>query len=381
MGPVPFDARTSMYTDLINRKRKDYTMKTARTATAENNILLEPKKTGKQSTNKHQHDCASCCQQKGHHFHIRRIEPDRAGQRKALWYCLVITIAMTAVELIAGYRTGSLMLVSDGMHMLSHAASLAVSLLAVAFTARKPSEDLPFGWYRLEIIAAMFNGFLLLPLAGWIIYESFERMMNPEIINTGEMIVVAIIGLIVNLVTAGILHRTGVEDLNTRSAYLHMLGDLFSSVVIIIGGVVMMYSGWLFIDPLLSTLVAVLVLKWSWALLGDSFRILLEGKPDGVDCDKVKHAVKKKLPEVRDIHDLRIWEITSQYFCCTMHVVFKDMQLSEVAELKSGIRHLLHDEFNIGHVVIEAECEPVPTAVDTAVDGSTKPAKELVRDY
>ncbi len=323
------------------------------------------------SNDQHQHEGNTCCQQNGHHFHVHRIAPNRSGQKKALWYCLVITIVMTAVELFAGYYTGSLMLVSDGLHMLSHSASLAVSLLAVAFVSRKPSEDLPFGWYRLEIIAAMVNGFLLLPLAGWIIYESFERMMDPTMIHTEEMILVAILGLIVNLVTAGILHRTGVEDLNTRSAYLHMLGDLFSSVVIIIGGVVMMFSGWLLIDPLLSTMVALVVLKWSWALLRDSFRILLEGKPDAIDIKHVKQRLKNKLPEILDVHDLRIWEITSQYLCCTLHVVLKDMQLSEVTALKSHIRNLLQNEFHIGHTVIEVECE------QQSLDDNTEPVKTL----
>ncbi|MEL6820773.1 MAG: cation diffusion facilitator family transporter [Calditrichota bacterium] len=329
-------------------------MDTARTAPKVCNGHSEQKNI-EHSPSHHHHQSGTCCQGKGHHFHVRRVAPDRTGQRNALWYCLIITVVMMAVEIIAGYRTGSLMLLSDGLHMLSHAVSLAVSLLAVMFTTRKPSDELPFGWYRMEIVAALLNGILLLPLAGWIIYESFERMMHPDIIRTEEMIFVAILGLIVNLITAGILHRTGVEDLNTRSAYLHMLGDLFSSVAIIAGGIVMLYTGWMFIDPMLSTLVAILVLKWSWALMRDSLRILLEGKPDSIDSDSVKRTLKNKLPEIKDIHDMRIWEITSQYFCCTLHVVFNDMLLSEVSERKSQIRKLLQSEFNISHVVIEVE--------------------------
>ncbi len=332
-------------------------MKTPRTTSVDYNCPIESRIMHRNRHNHDHHQSNSCCQNQGHHFHVHRIGPERTGQKKALWYCLVITLVMTVVELLAGHYTGSLMLSSDGLHMLSHSASLAVSLLAIVFATRKHSDALPFGWYRLEIIAALFNGLLLLALAGWIIFEALERLAAPELVSTQEMIFVAALGLVVNIVTAAILHRSGVEDLNTRSAYLHMLGDLFSSVVIVIGGFVMMYTGWLLIDPLLSTIVALVVLKWSWALLRDAFRILLEGKPDAISPDRVKRSLKNTLPEILDVHDLRIWEITSQYLCCTLHVVLEDMLLSDVTELKLRIRELLHAEFNMAYAVIQVECD------------------------
>jgi cobalt-zinc-cadmium efflux system protein len=289
------------------------------------------------------------------HEHHHEVHTHRPGQRRALLVCVILTAGMMVAEFIAGWLTGSLMLISDAIHMLSHAAALTISLFAVTLAHRTAGQRFPFGLYRVEILAALLNGIGLAIFSVWIVYEGVIRIIHPVAILGPELTLVALVGLVVNLATAAILLRAGVEDLNTRSAFLHMLGDTISSVAIVAGGVIIVYTGWTIVDPLLSMLVAVLVARWSWGLLKDSVLVLLERAPDDLDTAALERGMKNTFPHVRDVHDIHAWEITSQFTCLTMHVVLEDRSLGEAQSLRHQLAEYLQHHHGIAHVVIQLE--------------------------
>ncbi len=289
-----------------------------------------------------------------HHAHA--ITVHRPHQRRALLFCVLLTAAMMIVEFVAGWMTGSLMLMSDAIHMLSHATALGISFFAVVLAQRTTSDELPFGLYRIEILAALLNGVGLAGFSLWIVYEGILRLLHPVAISGPTMTVVALIGLAVNLATAVILRQSGVEDLNTKSAFFHMLADTFSSVAIVVGGIVLSLTHWTVIDPLLSLLVAGVVVKWSWGLLRDSTLVLLERTPPHLNWHLLREQLMRNFPEVKNIHDPHIWEITSQLTCLSAHLVLDDVQLSEAHRLQVRIAEYLRHQFGIGHVVLQVEC-------------------------
>ncbi len=293
----------------------------------------------------------------GHsHHHHHHDHAHRPEQRRALRVCLLLTVGMMAIEFAAGWMSGSLMLTSDAVHMLSHVAALGVSLMALSLAGRKCGDRLPYGLYRLEVLAAMLNGLGLAGFSAWIVYEGIDRLRHPVDISGRELLIVATIGLIVNAATAVILFRAGMEDLNTRGAWLHMLADGISSVFVVLGAIVVVFTGWRAIDPLLSILVALLVGKWAFDLLRDASMILLERKPDHIDLRELEACLLREFPEIRDVHDLHVWEITSHYLCFSAHVVLDDVKLSDTQRLRAALADELRKRFGIGHAVIQFEC-------------------------
>jgi len=275
---------------------------------------------------------------------------------------MVLTVITMVIEAVAGVMTGSLMLLSDSVHMLSHTVSLGVSWVAIWLAARPRTSRSHYGLFRAEILASLFNAIGLFVLTGWIVWEAVERLQAPVAIEGPEMIAVAILGLAVNLLTAWILGRSGAEDLNTKSALMHMLGDLFSSVVIVIGGVVLMQTGWTWIDPVLSLGVALVILFWGYGLLRSSCSILLERSPEGLAPEEVEQLLRSE-PGVHDVHDLHIWEITSGYVCLTAHVVVdEDQPVSSTASLREAICESLWNRFQVAHVTLQLEGLPAVTS-------------------
>jgi len=229
-----------------------------------------------------------------------------------------------------------------------------VSYVAVVIANRRRTARSHYGLFRAEILASLFNAIGLFVLTAWIVYESIERLQSPVHVVGPAMVVVAIIGLLVNVLTAWSLGRSGAEDLNTRSALLHMLGDMFSSAVIVVGGVVLIQTGWNWIDPVLSLAVAAVILWWAVGLLRSSCSILLERAPEGVEPDDVVDAMRVEAG-VRGVHDMHIWEITSGYICLTTHIVVDDTHVSETARLLESICDLLWERFQIAHVTLQIE--------------------------
>jgi cobalt-zinc-cadmium efflux system protein len=261
---------------------------------------------------------------------------------------LILTSAITGgifiVELIGGIITNSLALISDAGHMLTHLFALLVSLFALYFAAKPPTGKKTYGFYRLEILAALFNGITLFAITLWIFYEAYHRFMHPETISSGKMFIVAFIGLIANVVCAYILKGDGHgHSLNVRAAFLHMLGDTLSSVGVITGAIIIYYTNWFIIDPIISVMICVLILIWSYKLVMESVDILLEATPKGINID--------------DVIDIHIWTITSGMYSMSGHIDTKDMMLSETTKLSKEINRVLGEKFKIGHTVIQFGCE------------------------
>lgn len=274
----------------------------------------------------------------------------------ALFLCILLTATMMVIEFVAGLFTGSLMLISDAIHMLSHAASLGVSFLAIILAQKKSGVKLSFGLYRVEILAALFNGIGLAGFSLWIVYEGITRLLAPVTVLGPELTAVAVAGLAVNLTTALILQRAGLEDLNTKSAFLHMLADTFSSVGIVVGGIIISFTNWNIVDPILSMVVAGVVARWSWGLLRDSTLILLEHKPKHLDVQDIVNELEREFEEIKDVHDIHLWEITSQFISMTIHIVLDDVMLSETHHIRSRTVDYLRHKFGIAQVVIQFEC-------------------------
>ena len=263
------------------------------------------------------------------------------------------------MEVVGGIITNSLALISDAGHMLTHLFALLVSLFALFFASRPPTEKKTYGFYRLEILAALFNGITLFMISVWIFYEAYQRFMHPETISSGKMFIVAMVGLAANVSCAYILkgnsHEHG-HSLNVRAAFLHMLGDTLSSVGVIIGAGIIYYTNWFIVDPIISVMICVLILIWSYKLVMESVDVLLEATPKEINIDKVIESLKQ-IPGIDNAHDIHIWTITSGMYSMSGHIDTKDMLISETTRLSKEINRILGEKFKIGHTVIQFGCE------------------------
>lgn len=286
----------------------------------------------------------------GHHHHhdFRTLEKQR------LRVVLVLTLVMMIAELVWGYLSNSLALLSDAFHMLTHFGALAVSLISIVIATRLKSRDKTFGYWRVEILSALFNGITLLPILAYILYEAYHRFKNPESVIVSQMLVVAFLGLLVNLICAMILAGVSREDFNLRGAFLHMIGDTASSGGVVLAAVIIHYTSWNFLDPLVSVLIALVILIWSVGLIRESVNILLEAVPRGIKLKEVQQAVLE-IPAVRDIHDVHIWQITSKMYALTAHVGIENIPIQETKEILEEIHDLLDARFHISHVNIQFE--------------------------
>ena len=283
-----------------------------------------------------------------------------AANKKSLLISFILITAFMIVEAIGGFLTNSLALLSDAGHMLSDAISLGVAFFAFTLGERVANYSKTFGYRRFEILAAVFNGVTLVIIAVFIFYEAFNRFSNPpEVASTG-MLVIATIGLLVNILVAWILMRGDTkENLNLRAAFLHVLGDLLGSVGAIVAALLIIFFGWGWADPLASVIVAVLILISGVRVTNDSFHILMEGTPKNVDINHIIQTIEG-MSEVESIHDLHVWSITSGQNALSCHVVV-DHELS--IQACQGILRKIENELEtlgIGHVTIQLESEDHP---------------------
>ncbi len=265
----------------------------------------------------------------------------------------IITLTTMVVEIVGGLLTHSLALVSDGIHMFTHAFALGLSWGAIVLASRPANIEKTFGYYRVEVVAAFVNGLTILFSAVWIVIEGISRLITPEPVNIGVTLIIAIAGLVINLITGAILLRGDQSNMNIRSSFLHMLTDTLSSVAIIVGLIVIHYTGWQMIDPLLALIVAVIILKWSWSLLRDSLHVLMEGSP--IDVPALKEYVLHEFPDVLDIHDVHVWQISQRFNCLTAHVRIKPEAVTDYSALVLRINTSLREKFDIGHTNLQPE--------------------------
>lgn len=296
----------------------------------------------------------------GHHHHHGHdhchdhFDSQREGNKKGLLIALFVTTGIMFAEFFGGLITNSLALLSDAGHMLSDASSLLLSVVALWIASRPATPKKTFGFYRFEVLAALFNGATLFVIAGFIVWEAFERFFEPPTVASGTMILIACIGLGANLISAWSLLRNGdvKDNVNVRSAYLHVLGDALGSVGAIIAGIVMLLFGWYIADPIISVIVALLILRSAWGVISHSLHILMEGTPPSVNQEDVKNALES-IQGVIDVHDLHIWTITSGLHSLTCHLLVKE-ELHSQTILQEAIR-TLSSRFHIDHSTIQIE--------------------------
>lgn len=290
-----------------------------------------------------------------HQHHHQNI---REGNKKGLTIALLITLSITLMEFIGGLLTNSLALLSDAVHMLSDSSSLMLSLIAFWFAEKPPSSNKTFGYYRFEILAAFFNGITLFVIAGWIVYEAIGRITEPPTVASGTMMLIAIIGLVANLSSAFFLMKQGnvKENVNVKSAYIHVIGDALGSIGAILAGMLMWIFEWYLADPLISIVVALLILRSAWGVLKNSIHILMEGTPITIDQEKLKETLLS-IEGVINIHDLHIWTLTSGLDSLTCHLLIDD-DGNEQNILQHAIT-LIEKEFSIIHTTIQIEKDDI----------------------
>jgi cation diffusion facilitator family transporter len=292
------------------------------------------------------------------HGHTHAPVTAAGGQRHRLIVVLVLTLAVLAAEVVGAVVSGSLALLADAGHMATDAAGIALALAAVTLAQRPARGRRTFGWQRVEILAAVANGLLLLGVAGYVLVEAVRRIGHPPEIGSGLMLAVAAVGLAVNLVSLGILHRGRGESLNIRGAYLEVLADALGSVAVIVAAAVIMITGWTPADIVASAVIGVLVLPRAWHLLRDALDVLLEAAPRGVDLDDVRTHILE-VDGVIGVHDLHAWTITSGLPVLSAHVVVTEEALAagHGGRVLDSLCECLGEHFDMAHCTFQIEAE------------------------
>jgi len=266
---------------------------------------------------------------------------------------MTITGIVMIIEVIGGILTGSLALLSDAGHMFTHFFALGISFAAIIIACKEPCHHRTYGFYRVEILAALFNSLFLFAVTAYIFFEGVKRLMHPEPVLGLQMFLVAVVGLVVNAISVLILRGSARDDLNIKGAFLHMLADTVSSIVIVFGAIIIYFSNWYIIDPLLAIGISLLIFVWAWRLFKDSINVLLETAPKGINIDDVSAELKKEIPEIQDIRDMHIWEITSNMYSLTAHIAIDIVNHRKSTEILNRINKLLNEKYDIEHTTIQ----------------------------
>ena len=269
---------------------------------------------------------------------------------------LLLTGSFMVVEVIGGILSGSLALLADAGHMLTDTMALALAAVAFQVCKRPADAKLTYGYHRFQILAAFVNGLSLLFIVGWILVEAVDRFLAPTEVLGKTMLVVAAAGLVVNLIAFAVLHGGDRENLNIRGAAVHVAGDLLGSVAAIVAALVIIYTGWTPIDPILSVAVAMLILRSAWILVKRSAHVLLEGAPEWLDTKIMQDRIVGQVPVVSSIHHVHVWGMTPQDLMLTMHVRL-EQEPGNPTECIRQIKEVLSAEYGIGHSTIEIETD------------------------
>lgn len=267
---------------------------------------------------------------------------------------MLATVSFVVIEIVFGIRSHSLALISDAGHNATDALALLLAWLAVWFQAKPADEVKTFGYQRAGVLAAFVNALTLVVLSVWIFWEGYQRLRHPEPVSAWGMVIVAGLGLLLNGgIMMGLASRQK-DDLNVRSAYVHMLGDLLGAVAIIIGGVAIYFTGFLQIDTILSFVIAALIIWTAWDIIKESLNILLEGLPRGIELKTVENSLRE-VEGVLDVHDLHIWSIGSSSSALSCHVLIEDVPPSASECIMLKINRTLLDRFHIHHSTVQFE--------------------------
>ena len=279
-----------------------------------------------------------------------------AGARYArnLAWALGLTLTYLIAEVIGAFVTGSLALLADAAHMLTDVGGLGLALLAIRFAARPATPQKTYGYLRAEILSALLNAVVLLVLTIYILFEAYERFTNPPDVLSWPMLIVAVIGLAVNLVSMRLLSGGSSASLNVQGAYFEVLSDMLGSLGVIVAALVIMWTGWTLADPIIGALIGLFIVPRTWRLISQAVHILLEGVPPNVDLRLLETALKE-IPGIKAVHDLHVWTITSGLDSMSGHIVVTDM--GESPRVLRAVRETMKDKFGLEHVTVQIEDE------------------------
>ena len=320
----------------------------------------------------------------GHGVHAGHDHAAGANE-ESLKIALALTCAFLVVELAGGFIAHSLALLSDAAHMFTDAAALAIALMAIRIAKRPADSKRTFGYHRFEILAAAFNAMLLLVVAAYILWEAYLRLKAPPEIQSNIMLGIAIVGLVVNLVSMKVLRGGQQESLNVKGAYLEVWADMIGSIGVILGAVLIKFTGWSWVDSAVAILIGLWVVPRTVTLLKSSINILLEGVPEDIDLVKVKEALLS-VPGVKGLHDLHVWSVTSGKTTLTVHLVTEPAANGET-DVLPPVRQRLEKDFGIRHITVQCEVTPCHQTDDadhfspraTAGEGGARDTHEVAR--
>ena len=302
------------------------------------------------------------------HDHAPSIGGTATGRHLSrLIWTLGLTGSFLVVEVIGGLWTGSLALLADAGHMLTDVGGLLLGLLAAWFATKPPTAANTYGYYRMEILAALANGMVLFGVAGIILYEAYRRLWSPPEILAGPMLGIAVLGLGVNLAAMWLLHGGAGESLNLRGAYLEVLGDALASVGVIVAAILIRTTGFVLADPIISAAIGLFILPRTWGLMRQAVHILMEGVPPHLNPAEIEAAMRTA-HGIRAVHDLHVWTLTSGRDALSAHVLVED--LADGQHVLGDLRTLLHERFAIDHVTIQLESDRSPLVQVTPRDES-----------
>ena len=264
-----------------------------------------------------------------------------------------INIGLLIIEVIGYFLSNSLALLGDAGHVSIDILAIGGSILAINLAGRPAHEEATFGYHRAEVLSAFFNSLLLLGVSGYVLYEAYFRFLEPEPVQTSQMLVIAMIGLIGNLYAAYTLH--GHKDINVKGAFMHLLADTLSSAAVVVGAVLIMFTGYYIIDPLLSLVIVLFIISGALRLLRESVGIIMQLTPEELDVKEIVERLNE-VEGVNDVHDVHLWTLCSSINSFSAHIVVDNISVIESESLKAEVRDILHEEFHIYHSTLEVEC-------------------------
>ncbi|MBI4267918.1 MAG: cation transporter [Chloroflexi bacterium] len=276
---------------------------------------------------------------------------------------LFIVLTIMVVEAIGSLLSNSLALLSDAGHMLVDALALGISLFAITIARKPATMRRTFGYHRIEIMAALLNGAILLVLSGYIFFEAYQRFLTPHEVRAPLMLAVAIIGLVANIIGISLLRKASLGSLNIKAAFWHILGDTISSVGVIAAAIIIGVTGWTTADAIIASFIGLIILWGAIMVVRESADILLETVPKHINPDDVVAALTS-IPGVLEVHDLHIWTITSGVYALSAHLLIEDQKVSRSAEIRTAVEGDLASRFNVTHTTLQLECDRCETCPD-----------------
>jgi cobalt-zinc-cadmium efflux system protein len=268
---------------------------------------------------------------------------------------VVLNLSITIVQIIGGILSNSLSLLSDALHNLSDGIALWLALVAEKLSNKDANNLRTFGYKRAQIISAFINSFILLFICAYLFYEAYHRIINPEVVDGKLLVFVAIFGLLANLISVILLHKDKDENINIRSAYLHLLGDTLSSVAVIIGGIFIIYFDWYLIDPILTILIGLYIIRETYFVFWETINILMQTKPSNIDMNEIVKEINN-FETIKNVHHIHLWNLDDKdiHFECHLDLN-EDLKLSQIDIIRKEIEDMLHHKFEINHITIQVE--------------------------